>query len=349
MTTDILALTSEAAVLVQRGKVVYANTSALGILGADCVGKSMKALFGADIAGTQAASFIAGTAIAGREYIVRVTRAEGGLLVFFACPPAVPELLNDPFLCSIRNSLMNIGMAADRIRDQAEKTGDALILSCLSSMTRSYYRMIRMTSNASLVLGIADGNIPFASSTVNLSFLCRSILEAAEMFDPEPELYMDLGGDISLNADPALIKQLILNLISNCLVHAEGCTKIKIGLTDARDSVILSVTDDGCGIEPDALNTVFDRYRHGFDMASMNSGVGLGLTIVRCIAQMHGGTLLLESRPGQGTTVRVSFGKKPSAVNLCAPGRNSPISAKEVLIGLSDSLPAEHYSEKYMD
>ncbi len=342
---DILALTSEAAMLVQRGKVVFANSAACGLLGDKCIGKTVRDIFGADISGTQASSFLADTSIAGKRCIVRVSKLEQEQVIFFSCADSSPVILNDPFLCTIRNSLMTIGMSADRIREKAEAVGDDCVLSNIADLTRSYYRIIRMIANASLVLNMAQGNMPFGPCVINISALCQSVVDSVCHFSSLPAFSLNLGSDIAINADPSLIKQLLLNLISNCLSHAEGCTKISISLIDTSDSVILSVSDNGHGIPREQLHTVFDRYRHGFDIVGMGVGAGLGLTVVRCIAQLHGGAVMLESREEQGTTVRVTLSKVSDAAILHSPQEAGPDSRHSVLIGLSDCLPPECYTQ----
>lgn len=350
ISSDILALTSEAAVLVQRGKIIFANTAAMEGLGMDCVGKSLSALFGPNVAGAQAPSFVADVPVNGKHCAVRVSGLENQQLIFFSPVDREPAVLNEPLLCAMRSSLMAIGIAADKVREQAEKNGDAQTLSTLSTLTRNYYRMIRMISNASLALSLSSDDLPFSPCVLNLSALCSELAAAVGYFCPRPELRLEPGENILLSADPSYVHQLLMNLLSNCLVHAEGCTRISINLLETSDSVILSVSDNGRGIPPEQLHTVFDRYRHAFDISRMNDGAGLGLTAARRIAELHGGTLLLESRLNQGTTVRVSFSRRASAaVRLCTPGPGARCSAKDVLLWLSDCLPAELYTEKYMD
>ena len=81
----------------------------------------------------------------------------------------------------------------------------------------------------------------------------------------------------------------------------------------------------------------------------MLSGAGLGLTVVRSAACLHGGTLLLESRQGKGTTVRVSLSRHISSSVLKSPGEDLEPGIKTVLTGLADCLPDECYTERYMD
>ncbi len=345
ISSDLLAFSGEAALLAQQGKVLYANSAAQTALGEDCVGKTLRSLFGPDIAGAQAAAFIADALIGGVNYIVRSSKSDRTQIIFLSPAAANPAVLSDPFLCSMRNSIMNVGLSSERIRERAEELGDGLICAGIASLNRSSGRMMRMISNASLVLSLQSGSVPFAPEELNLSALCARVIETARSFAFKPELCAQIGEDISLAADAALMRILLMNLLSNCLVHAEGCTRINISLIEGRGGVVLSVSDDGCGIAPGELCTAFDRYRHEFDMGRMGGGTGLGLTVVRRIAELHGGSVLLESRPGSGATVRVSLHKDPSCagVSLKTPRGESPEEYTSILVGLSDCVPVEYF------
>ena len=150
-------------------------------------------------------------------------------------------------------------------------------------------------------------------------------------------------------ADRQLVELMVLNLISNCIVHAKGCTRVRVSLMETRENLVLSVDDDGCGIPPEQLGTVFDRYCHGFDTGSLYAGAGLGLTVARSVAQLHKGTLLLESRRDRGTTVRVSLSRRLSSDRLCSSQLPWESSMHGALTGLSDALSDDCYTESYLD
>ena len=73
ISADVLALSSEAAVLVRSGRIQFANSAAKAILGEGCVGSTVKSVFGVEIAEAQAASFVGDLPIGGVRYIIRVT------------------------------------------------------------------------------------------------------------------------------------------------------------------------------------------------------------------------------------------------------------------------------------
>ena len=339
LSTDILSLSGEAALLIRRNLVYFANSAACRILGQDCLGKSLRSLLGPGVAESQASSFIVEISIGGSQYAVRVNRFEDSQLVFLRQCSNSPLLLNDALIFSMRSSLMNFSLSADMLRTRAEDKEDAELLCALRSITHSYYRMMRVLTNASAVLSITQGSLIFSPEE----------LDVARLVSPQVELKLVCEQVQPIVADRQLVELIILNLISNCLVHAVGCTRIALSLMGTRDSLIISVDDDGCGIAPEQLGSVFDRYCHGFDMGSMLSGAGLGLTVVRSAACLHGGTLLLESRQGKGTTVRVSLSRHISSSVLKSPGEDLEPGIKTVLTGLADCLPDECYTEKYMD
>ena len=74
--TEILKLTNEAVVLVQRGKLSYANEPALTLLGAGCLGKSVADIFGPEVAGSQSGALVASIPLGGRCCILRISRVE---------------------------------------------------------------------------------------------------------------------------------------------------------------------------------------------------------------------------------------------------------------------------------
>lgn len=347
--SDILTLTSEPAVLCRYGRLIFANRSAEDILGTDCVGKSVKALFGGDIAETQAQSFVADVPIMGRHHIVRVSRREDVQAIFFSQNNEAPVLMNDAFLCSMRNLLMNIGISADMGRLRAEELGDKTLSASFAALTKNYYIVLRLISNASVVRDILQGDLPVTLSRVNVSELLAGLLGTVGMLCPEVDFGISIDDGITVNADPSLLELLVLNLLSNALVHGEGLSKINVSLLDSGESIVISVSDNGCGIKPEELHSVFSRYRYGFDITRLGGGVGLGLTVVRGVAEHHGGTVLMESRENSGTTVRASISKKLASSALRQPQTPYANSMKSVLIGLADCLPPECFAAEYMD
>ena len=104
----------------------------------------------------------------------------------------------------------------------------------------------------------------------------------------------------TVRGDADLLLDLLCNLVQNAAKASAPGAPVLVLCAQAGDAVTLTVADRGCGIPPEQLGTVFDRYCHGFDTGSLYAGAGLGLTVARSVAQLHKGTLLLESRRDRG-------------------------------------------------
>lgn len=349
ISTEILSLSSEPALLAQHARVIFANTAAMQILGPDCQGKHLKDLIGPALSETQASAFIIEQSINGSRYAVRVNAMDDCQLIFLHRCGSAPLLLNDALIFSMRNALMNFSISADLLRTRAEETGDEVLLKEFRSITHCYYKMMRVLSNASQVLSVTQGTAPFAPDEMDMVQFLTNQLDTVSMLFPGMEFRLSHEEVHPLVADRQMVELMVMNLISNCLVHARGCTRVHLNLMETRENLVLSVSDDGCGIPPEQLGTVFDRYCHGFDMNSMLSGAGLGLTVARSVAQLHKGTLLLESRPDKGTTVRVSLSRHLSCTGLFSDRSGWESDMQGILSALADCLPDDCYTENYLD
>lgn len=349
ISTEILALSGEPALLARRFRVFFANAAARQLLGDDCEGKSLEDLLGPALCETQSPSFLLDQTVRGHRCSLRVNHIGDCQLIFLRRCGSTPLLLNDALLCSMRSALMNFGISAELLRARAEERGDSLLLKDLRSVTHCYYRMLRVLANASLVLSVTDGSAPFAPDEMDMVRFLSGLLDTVRMLCPGTAFSLSHGEIHPIAADRQLVELMVLNLISNCIVHAKGCTRVRLSLMETRENLILSVDDNGCGIPPEQLGTVFDRYCHGFDTGSLYAGAGLGLTVARSVAQLHKGTLLLESQQGRGTTVRVSLSRRLSADRLSVGQSAWENDMQGILAALADSLPDDCYTENYLD
>jgi signal transduction histidine kinase len=108
-----------------------------------------------------------------------------------------------------------------------------------------------------------------------------------------------------VRGDAVRLAQVVHNLVGNALRYTSPRGRIDVTLEGDAHTVTLRVTDDGAGIAPDFLPHVFERFRQGERRrAAGTKGLGLGLFIVRHIAQLHGGTVTVASDgPGRGATL----------------------------------------------
>lgn len=346
---DIFAYTNEAAAMAQGGRLVYANGAARELLGPDCEGKSLAAVLGMEIAEAQASNFVADLNLGGRQLSVRATKQETGQFFFFSRPEYQPSILNEAFLYSIKSNLMTMSLAMELCRSKAEEQENREILESMREISRSQFRMSRMASNLSMMMDAMKGQLSCNPKLVDIGWLCQDCVDCVAAMVDGVDFTVNAREGLFIMADPALVKRMLTNLLSNSLVHGKGLSRINVNVLESPESAIISVSDDGCGIGSDELHRVFDRYRHVYDMAEMDEGAGMGLSIVRFIAQSHGGTLLLESRCDSGTTVRVSLKKGKGSALALRSGEEERFDMAMALLELSDCLDSKYYAERYLD
>ena len=128
-----------------------------------------------------------------------------------------------------------------------------------------------------------------------------------------PRTGIDLGVDAQLAAavrgDAATLAMLIANLVDNALRYTPPGGRIDVAVDDEGGAAVLSVVDTGPGIPVGERERVFERFHRGEQPAAPGAGgSGLGLSIVRRIADAHGATVTLDDGPdGRGLLVRVRF------------------------------------------
>lgn len=134
-----------------------------------------------------------------------------------------------------------------------------------------------------------------------------------EMLAGSRSLRMELADEADTLVDADKMKQVVLNLVHNAIQHTDAKSgEIGIALRQSgRDQIELCVRDNGTGIAPEHIASVFDRfYRSDSSRTRKYGGAGLGLSITRSIVEAHGGTIEVESELGRGTLFRIRLPKK---------------------------------------
>lgn len=145
---------------------------------------------------------------------------------------------------------------------------------------------------------------------------------------------VDVADDLVVAADPARLRQLLVNVLDNAARHAPTDTSVRVagGADPGAGPWWLEVTDDGGGVAPEDRERVFERF--GTDGAG---GTGLGLAVARWVAQLHGGTLrFLDPATGAGARLRLEV---PAAFPSTIP---SPPTEEPAMATTAPSSPAQH-------
>jgi heavy metal sensor kinase len=169
-------------------------------------------------------------------------------------------------------------------------------------------RLIRLVGSL-LTLARADAReIAIAAEPVDVGELIASAVEQVRPAAQERGVIVGLesGDQLVLQADQDLLLQLLLNLLDNALKHTERGGTVSAGWSGDGASARLWVRDTGAGIAAEHHERIFERfYRVDKARSREAGGAGLGLSISRWIAGVHGGTISVESAPGRGATFSV--------------------------------------------
>lgn len=117
----------------------------------------------------------------------------------------------------------------------------------------------------------------------------------------------DIEPGISLKFNAALMSRVIYNLLQNAYKYGKDNGSVSLRLRRTAEGAEISVSDDGIGISPENLPRVWKRFWQADASRSENEGSGLGLAMVKEIAQFHGGSASVESRLGEGSCFTVSL------------------------------------------
>ena len=207
-------------------------------------------------------------------------------------------------LTAVRTS---IGLLLDPTSDPSEGQRQAM----LATIDRNAERMQRVVGD---ILELAR----FRSGAIRLQlrrFDAADVLEAGvSVVHPlahaaGQRIQVETGPTPSprVYADRPRLEQAFLNLVSNAQRFSPPAGRISLSLSESLGTVRWSVTDEGPGIAPEDQERLFERFFVGpSDRHARGEGIGLGLPTALAIAQAHGGTIEVDSRPAQGSTFRLA-------------------------------------------
>lgn len=149
---------------------------------------------------------------------------------------------------------------------------------------------------------IESGKMDFHPQTINLNDLFKEIRVIIEPLAQKKKVTIEITTEVQeLVADFYLVKQALINLISNAIKFSPSEGKISIGCVRIRDDLHLWVSDEGGGIEEEKMSMLFQPFSQLSNAKYIEeAGTGLGLMIIKKIAEIHGGEVGVENNPNGG-------------------------------------------------
>ena len=217
------------------------------------------------------------------------------------------DRLKDEFLAMLAHELRNPIAAITSAVQLAGvlRDGKQSELS-MEIINRQVQHLARLIDDLLDVSRITRGKINLQKQTVNVASILRSSVETVRSLIDERkhELTISIPPEtLWLEADPTRLEQILSNLLNNAAKYTENGGRIWLSAAREGGEIVIRVRDTGIGMSPEMLPRMFELFAQGDrSLARSEGGLGLGLTLARSLAEIHGGSLSATSEgPGKGT------------------------------------------------
>ncbi|KXX66435.1 hypothetical protein AY586_00515 [Marichromatium gracile] len=210
----------------------------------------------------------------------------------------------------LRNPLAPVRNALDRLA--LGETDQTTLDWALGVIDRQTHHLERLVHDLLDVARITRGAIELKMARQDLGRLVREALEVVECEARARghALALDLPpGAVVVRGDATRLVQVLSNVLHNAVKYTDRAGRIAVGLVEEDGVARVTVADDGRGIPPDSIPTLFEPFTQGpRSLARVEGGLGLGLTLVKNLVGLHGGSVALHSDGvGHGTRVTLTF------------------------------------------
>lgn len=210
----------------------------------------------------------------------------------------------------------------------------------VKSITLNTYRLSKLINNIVDTSKIEAGFFELNLLNVNIVDVVEEIVMSVTNFIKVKGLSIIFDTDIEekiIACDPEKIERIMLNLISNATKFSNDNGEIFVNIKDMDEWVEISVKDNGIGIEEKKLDIIFDRFEQADKSLSRNAeGTGIGLSLVKSIVELHGGSIYVESEYGKGSKFTVILPAQAVAKENMIYNRNIKNKDERIQLEFSD-------------
>jgi heavy metal sensor kinase len=186
----------------------------------------------------------------------------------------------------------------------------AEIRDTIGSALEETQRLSKIVENLLAISRLEAGEARKQLERLDFAELARSTVDQMRLLAEEKHIHLDCNGTepVEVDADPARLKQVVVNLLDNAIKYTPVKGSVSISVTKQDRRAVLEIADTGIGISRDDLPHIFDRfYRADKARSRQMGGTGLGLSIVRSICLAHSGQVTANSKEGCGSVFRVEL------------------------------------------
>ena len=207
----------------------------------------------------------------------------------------------DEFLATLAHELRNpLAPIRTGLQILGMKPKEDMLASTVEMMTRQLGHMTRLIDDLLDVARVGRGKVNLRKERVALRSIIESGLEGSReaIGAREHALAVRIADEpIYLEADPTRIGQVVSNLLINAAKYTEPGGRIEISAQREEDEAVIRVKDTGAGLQPEMLEKVFEMFSQvGSSISNSQGGLGIGLTVVKRLVELHGGRIEARSR-----------------------------------------------------
>jgi PAS domain S-box-containing protein len=194
----------------------------------------------------------------------------------------------------------------------------------LEMVYRATCNLAQLVEGVLLLGKVEDGRMQFSPVPVELTVLCSQLVdEVLSATGRRCEIALEVEPELPpAKTDPDLLRHILTNLLSNAVKYSEPDSRVEFAVARAADCAVFTVRDCGIGIPEEDQMNLFKSFARGRNVGN-RPGSGLGLLIVKRCADLHRGSVELDSKVGKGTTVRVTL-------PVFAQAQTTPAAVKEI-------------------
>ncbi len=223
----------------------------------------------------------------------------------------------------IRTPLTAIYGSTSIVIDSYDDLSKAQKIQLLTDVKNDSIWLVHMMENLLSVTRVAEGEVSLNMTSLSVEELVSNVTarfyKRNEKVLQGDELHKAITFKVEMpdhcifvEGDAILLGQVLLNLLENAIYHAKGMTTLCLSVTDNNKDVIFTVQDDGCGIKPERMSTLFTgTYNSSEKKAdSGRRNIGIGLSLCASIVKAHDGTIVAKNKPEGGASFSFTLKKE---------------------------------------
>lgn len=211
----------------------------------------------------------------------------------------------------LKTPVASIRVSVETMLEHRNMSDEKQILFLQRCLTNTE-RLQRLLTDVSLLTRMDDGSASILIEQVNLTDIINDVVEDRQIIAATKGIRIEnfVSHNVIMAGNASLLEAVFNNLIDNAIVYSGG-TRIKIELISIdNDKVVIALSDNGCGVPPEHLPRLFERfYRIDKGRSRAAGGTGLGLSIVKNAVILHGGEISAETQCSGGLLFKITFSR----------------------------------------